>query len=33
MVGFADVTKRGEAFFHGGIAHAAGVEGAVEVVC
>ena len=22
-----------EAFFHGGIAHAAGVEGAVEVVC
>jgi hypothetical protein len=32
LVGFADVSERGQTFFHGGIAHAAGVEGAVEVV-
>jgi hypothetical protein len=32
LIGFADVSKRGETFFHSGIAHAAGVEGAVEVV-
>lgn len=33
MVGFADVTERSETLFHGGVAHAAGVERAVEVVC
>lgn len=32
LVGFADVAEGGEALFHGGIAHAAGVEIVGEAV-